>query len=55
VTRLENVAHNIFKKFNPDPTKEITYTGKVHCEAALAALLKYPDCEGDDDLKHLKV
>jgi hypothetical protein len=47
----------IFKQFNPNPTKEIMYTGRVHCEAALASLLKYPGSEGDDDdlKKRLKV
>ena len=45
----------IFKNFDPERTEVIMYTGRVHCEAALASLLKYPD-GGDDDLrKHFEV
>jgi len=51
-----NPRHNsIFRKFDPNPKKAIQYATRVHCEAALASLLKYPD-RGDDDLrKHFKV
>jgi len=31
------------------------YSAKVHCEAVLASLLKYPTCGGDEIRKHFEV
>src|SRR5882762_6989250 len=44
-----NPRHNsIFRKFDPNPKKAIQYATRVHCEAALASLLKYPSGGGGD-------
>jgi hypothetical protein len=35
-------CNHIFSQFDPNPKRPIQYSARVHCEAALAALLKYP-------------
>jgi hypothetical protein len=48
----ENPRHKVvFYKFDLKPKKVIQYMTRVHCEAALASLLKYPSSGGCDSLR----